>query len=75
LFALVRQARDGDPKLHRQLSPFLEQLATEQDAPPEYQALARVLLRLLAGETSPDVSGLPPELAGAVRRVFDLPAS
>ncbi len=74
MLALVRQARDGDPELDGQLSPFLEQLATQEDAPPEYQALARVLLRLLAGETSPDLSGLPPELAGAVRRAFDLPA-
>jgi hypothetical protein len=72
---MVKQARDGDLELHEQLSPFLEQLANQEDAPPEYQSLGRVLLRLLAGETSPDLSGLPPELGGAVRRVFDLPAS
>jgi hypothetical protein len=73
LLALVRQARDGDEELAGRLSAFLEHLAAQEDAPPEIQALGRVLLRLLAGEASPGLSVLPAELAGAVRRAFDLP--
>ena len=69
--ALVRQARNGDQELAEQLSPILEQLASNADAPPEIQALAHVLLQLLAGETSPDLSGLPPELVEAVREALD----
>ena len=58
--AQVRQARDGDQELAEHLSPLLEQLAKQEDAPPEIQNLAHVLLQLLAGQTSLDLSGLPP---------------
>jgi hypothetical protein len=72
LAPLVRQACEGDQELATQLAPALEGLAGQEDAPPELRILGRVLLQLLAGETSPDLSGLPPELARAVGAAFDL---
>jgi len=70
---MARQARDGNQEVATWLRPLLQGLASQENAPPEVQALARALLQLLAGETGPDLSGLPDELAGAVRAAFDLP--
>jgi hypothetical protein len=53
--------------LGSQLFPAMEQLSQDPDAPPELCELGKVLLDVLAGETSPDLDGLPPELASAVR--------
>jgi tetratricopeptide (TPR) repeat protein len=72
LLPRVREARDGNQELATQLAPLLEGLADQEDVPPELRILGRVLLQLLAGETSPDLSGLPPELAGAAGAAFDL---
>ena len=60
------------PGAGRAALTLLEQLAGREDAPPEIRAPALVLLRLLAGETSLDLSGLPPKLAGAVRAPSNL---
>ena len=73
LLARVRQARAGDRVLAEALAPSLQELTANPDVPAAGQALAAVLLQLLAGASAPDLNGLPAELAAAIRRVFELP--
>ncbi len=50
-----------------QLFEAMRGMAGDPDAPPEMRALGDVLLRILIGERNPNLDGLPPELASAVR--------
>ena len=69
LLALVARAcgPDAPPGLAAQLHSATLKLAAQADLPDELRALGRVLNRVLSGERDPDLSGLPPGLANAVR--------
>jgi tetratricopeptide (TPR) repeat protein len=62
---LVERAAGGDKELGGQLFTALQQMARADD--PGISALGNVLLRVLIGERSPDLSGLPDEVASMVR--------
>ena len=70
LLGLVARALSGDHALGAQLFPAVQHMAADPAAPPALRALGRVLQRLLAGDRSPDLSALPPELAAAVRAML-----
>ncbi|MBK8900759.1 MAG: tetratricopeptide repeat protein [Anaerolineaceae bacterium] len=71
LNGVVAVARgEGPTELGVQLHDFTRGLATDPNAPPELQGLGRVLNAILSGERQPDLSGLPPNLAAAVRQVL-----
>ena len=70
LLDYVVEARHGDEALGRQLFDLTRDLAGDPAQPPELRALGRVLQRVLAGARSPDLSALPPDLAGADRAVL-----
>jgi tetratricopeptide (TPR) repeat protein len=67
LLDLVEQAAGGNQALGGQLFNAFQGMAGDPNAPPEIKALADVLLHVLIGERSPDLSRLPAELASAVR--------
>lgn len=67
----VAHACRGDTALGRQLSQLTQQMAGDPNQPQEHRALGRVLTRILAGERTPDLSALPPELAQAVQEMLD----
>lgn len=65
LLELVERAAGGDKELGGQLFTAFQQMARGDD---QFQsALGNVLLRVLVGEREPDLSGLPDEVASAVR--------
>jgi hypothetical protein len=72
LLALVARAGrpDAPPGLAEQLFGLTRTMAAAPEAPPEVRALGRVLNHVLSGERNPDLSGLPPELADAVRAIL-----
>ena len=71
LNGVVTVARgEGPPELGVQLHAVTRGLAMDPNAPPELQGLGRVLNAILSGERQPDLSGLPPNLAAAVRQVL-----
>jgi tetratricopeptide (TPR) repeat protein len=72
LLALVAQAGrpDAPPGLAEQLFGLTRAMSSAPEAPPEVRALGRVLNRVLSGDRAPDLSGLPPELADAVRAIL-----
>jgi hypothetical protein len=61
---------EGPPQLGVQIHAVTRALATDANAGPELQALGRVLNKILAGDRDPDLSDLPPGLAGAVQQVL-----
>jgi tetratricopeptide (TPR) repeat protein len=65
LLELVERAAGGDKELGGQLFTAFQQMARADD--PGMSALGNVLLRVLIGERSPDLSGLPDEVASMVR--------
>jgi tetratricopeptide (TPR) repeat protein len=72
LLALVAAAGrpDAPPGLAEQLFGLTRALASSPEASPEVRALGRVLNHVLSGDHDPDLSGLPPELADAVRAIL-----
>jgi tetratricopeptide (TPR) repeat protein len=71
LLGYVARACRGDAALGEQSWPLVQQMAGDASQPPEVRALGRALTLVLAGERAPDLSALPPELAGAVRAMLD----
>ncbi|MFQ5342662.1 MAG: tetratricopeptide repeat protein, partial [Anaerolineae bacterium] len=71
LLAYVAQACRGDSALGRQLFQLTQQMAGDATLPAEHRALGRVLTHILAGERTPDLSALPPELAQPVHEMLD----
>ncbi len=67
LLELVERAAGGDEQLGGQLFPAMQQLARDPSQPPELRKLGGVLLHILIGDREVDLSGLPNELASAVR--------
>ena len=67
LLELVERAAGGDRELGGQLFGAFQQMRADPNAPPELQALADALLRVLIGDMQPDLDALPPELASYVR--------
>ena len=67
LLELVERAAGGDEQLGGQLFPAMQQLARDPAQPPEVRKLGDVLLHVLIGDREVDLSGLPNELASAVR--------
>ena len=68
---MVTAARgEGPPELSVQLHAITRGLATDGNAPPELQALGRALNAILSGAREPDLAGLSPELAAAMRQVL-----
>jgi hypothetical protein len=67
--ALVAQAcrPDAPPGLAAQLHGATRNMAAQEGLPEELRALGRLLNRVLSGERDPDLSGLSPALAEAVR--------
>ena len=65
--AASRQGGEQAAKLFEQCS----QMARDAQLPAEIRALAGVLRRLLSGDPSPDLSALPPALAGRVRQALN----
>ncbi len=61
---------DAPPGLGEQLFRLTRTLASDPNAPPAVRALGNVLNRILCGERDLDLSGLPPELADAVRGIL-----
>ena len=55
----------GDQQLGGQLFSAFQQMARQDD--PTLSALGNALLRILIGDTHPNLDDLPPELASAVR--------
>ena len=45
-------------------------MSLDRDLPPELRALGDVLQRILSGQRAPDLSGLPDEVAEAVRGIL-----
>jgi tetratricopeptide (TPR) repeat protein len=72
LLTLVAQAGrpDAPPGLAEQLFGLTRTMASAPEASPEVRALGRVLNRVLSGDRAPDLSGLSPELAKAVRAIL-----
>jgi tetratricopeptide (TPR) repeat protein len=72
LLELVARATQpgAPPELGQQLHAATQQMSLDRDLPPELRALGGVLHRILSGERAPDLSGLPPELAEAVRGIL-----
>jgi hypothetical protein len=58
---------DAPPGLGPQLRGATQNMAAQEGVPEEYRALGRVLNRVLSGERDPDLAGLSPQLADAVR--------
>jgi len=58
------------PALREQLQGLLNQMMTDPSAPEGVHVLGRALSDILNGERNPDLSRLPPELAGKVRAVI-----
>ena len=67
LLELVERAAGGDRQLGGQLFGAFQQMRADPNAPPDQQALAEVLLRVLIGDLQPNLDALPPELASYVR--------
>jgi tetratricopeptide (TPR) repeat protein len=67
LLELVERAAGGDHELGGKLFPMLQQMARDAKAPKEVQILGDVLVRVMAGVRDPDLTGLPDELASAIR--------
>lgn len=71
LLVYVEQAVQSDRRLLVQLFREMQQLAHHPSAPPEEQAVGEVLSRVLMGDRSPDLSHLPPDMAGEVQQMLD----
>jgi tetratricopeptide (TPR) repeat protein len=71
LFDLVAQAcqPDAPAGLAAQLHAVTQGLATDAGMPAEVRALGRALNAVLSGDRAPDLTALPPQLAGAVREL------
>ena len=67
LLDLVERAARGDRELGGQLFEAMRRLAGDPGQPPQMRALGKVLVSILVGERDPNLDGLPPELASAVR--------
>ncbi len=65
LLELVERAAGGDKELGGQLFSAFQEMARSDD--PARSALGNTLLRVLIGDTNPDLSALPAEVASAVR--------
>jgi hypothetical protein len=72
LFGLVAMAcSPGAPAgLGEQLFGLTRGLAGDSRLPAEIRSLGRVLNKVLAGVRDPDLSALPPDLAGQVRAML-----
>ncbi|MBE0680594.1 MAG: tetratricopeptide repeat protein [Anaerolineales bacterium] len=67
LLEMVERAAGGDKELGAQLFPAMQKMASDSSAPPEIQAIGKVLAIVLAGDRNPSLNGLPDELASAIR--------
>jgi len=63
----AREKRTEAPQLFEAAG----KLAGDSNAPPEYQALGKVLQKIMLGDKAPDLSGLPEELAEALRKALE----
>jgi hypothetical protein len=71
LNGVLLACRPGAPDtLRADVETFTRKLAEDEEAPPDLQALGRVLHEILAGEREPDMSGLPPELTAVVQTLI-----
>lgn len=70
LLDLVETAVNGDQSLGSQLFILMQQMEDDQDLDPYVRALAKVLLLVLAGDYSPDLSELSSGLAGPVSQML-----
>ncbi len=62
LLGYVEQAVRGDRRLLVGLFRQFQRLAHHPSAPPEERRLGEVLSRVLMGDRSPDLSGLPDDM-------------
>lgn len=62
LLAYVAQALHGDRRLRAGLFRQFQRLAQHPTAPPEERRLGAILARLLMGDRTPDLSGLPDDM-------------
>lgn len=72
LFDLVGSAcrPDAQPGLSAALFGLTQQLSSDTNVPPEIRALGKVLTLILTGDRSPNLAGLPEELAEPVRKLL-----
>ncbi|MFZ1471741.1 MAG: hypothetical protein WAV79_02330, partial [Anaerolineae bacterium] len=70
LFDAIVRARRGDHALGGQLFTAMQQLAVNTGQPAELRALGRVLVRILVGDSKPDLAGLPEDLTQAVQALL-----
>ena len=61
---------DAPADLSEMLFALTRQMSGDPNAPEGVRALGRVLNAILTGDRAPDLAGLPPELADAVRQVL-----
>ena len=66
-WSLAQGSRRGDSQLGEQLFAAVDQLVQNPAAPQDQRDFGKALLNILVGETSPNLDGLPPELAFMVR--------
>jgi len=67
---VITAARQKKPEEAEQFFNAASKMAADPNAPPEVRVLGKVLRAILAGEKSPDLSALPPELAALVRKAL-----
>ena len=65
--ARTEPGRSGDKELGGQLAPSIEKMATDTSLPAEFRAFGRALRDILYGSKSPNLDGVPDELASAIR--------
>ncbi len=67
--AVLASGSGMPPQVREQLTGMADTMASETDR--VMRALGRVIHDILGGNTSPDLSGLPGEMADAVRVALD----
>jgi tetratricopeptide (TPR) repeat protein len=65
----IQAARQKKPEAEAFFAAVSE-MAADPDAPPQLQALGEALRRILAGETTPDLSALPEAWAALIRSLL-----
>ncbi len=65
----IRAARQKKPEV-QQYYEAAGKMASDPNAPAEFRNLGKVLQRIMLGDTKADLSALPPELAGIIKKAL-----
>jgi hypothetical protein len=71
LLGYLAQVHREDVELREQLWQLTQRIVGNASLPIKLRALGRVVTHILAGEHEPDLAGLSPEVAGAVREMLE----